>query len=134
MDLVLFVADKIEWDQKGTPPYLIEIKKRIGKNLWKKAAFCIYFIFVGKERYIESYTPVARRSILGFKKELYSRKDKEMQLKEYMNQTFPEVTLGPYLLSQWENHLHFDFGKDKYQIVEGTNDLNMEYFFSTIYI
>ncbi|MGE1049598.1 DUF3885 domain-containing protein, partial [Bacillus sp. GMs2/1] len=33
-----------------------------------------------------------------------------MQLKEYMNQTFPEVTLGPYLLSQWENHLHFDFG------------------------
>ncbi|GAB6512166.1 hypothetical protein B4081_2137 [Bacillus cereus] len=51
-----------------------------------------------------------------------------MQLKEYMNQTFPGVTLGPYLYSQWENHLHFDFGKDKYQIVEGTDDLNMEYF------
>ncbi|PFJ07840.1 DUF3885 domain-containing protein, partial [Bacillus thuringiensis] len=51
-----------------------------------------------------------------------------MQLKEYMNQTFPGVTLGPYLYSQWGNHLHFDFGKDKYQIVEGTNDLNMEYF------
>jgi len=51
-----------------------------------------------------------------------------MQLKEYMNQTFPGVTLGPYLYSQWGNYLHFDFGKDKYQIVEGTNDLNMEYF------
>lgn len=66
MDLVLFVADKIEWDQKGTPPYLIEIKK-IGK-IFGKSSFCIYFIFVGKERYIESYTSVARRSILGFKK------------------------------------------------------------------
>ncbi len=67
MDLVLFVADKIEWDQKGTPPYLIEIKKRIGK-IFGKSSFCIYFIFVGKGRYIESYTSVARRSILGFKK------------------------------------------------------------------
>lgn len=51
-----------------------------------------------------------------------------MQLKEYMNQTFPGVTLVPSIYSQWENHLHFDFGKDKYQIVEGTDDLNMEYF------
>ncbi|WP_142346121.1 DUF3885 domain-containing protein [Bacillus cereus] len=51
-----------------------------------------------------------------------------MQLKEYMNQTFPGVILVPYLYSQWGNHLHFDFGKDKYQIVEGTDDLNMEYF------
>ncbi|HDR7320683.1 TPA: DUF3885 domain-containing protein [Bacillus toyonensis] len=51
-----------------------------------------------------------------------------MQLKEYMNQTFPGVTLVPSIYSQWENHLHFDFGKDNYQIVEGTDDLNMEYF------
>jgi hypothetical protein len=59
---------------------------------------------------------------------LYSRKDKEIQLKEYMNQIFPGVILVPYLYSPWENHLQFDFGKDKYQIVEGTEDLNMEYF------
>ncbi len=127
MDLVLFVADKIEWDQNGTPPYLIEIKKRIGK-IFGKSSFCIYFIFVGKERYIESYTSVARRSILGFKREFYSRKDKEMQLKEYMNQTFPGVTLGPYLYSQWEIIYILISEKDKYQIVEGTDDLNMEYF------
>ncbi|WJE25619.1 DUF3885 domain-containing protein [Bacillus cereus] len=50
-----------------------------------------------------------------------------MQLKEYMNQTFPGVTLVPYIYFQWETHLHFDFGKDKYQNVEGTDDLNMEY-------
>jgi hypothetical protein len=31
-------------------------------------SFPTNFIFVGKERYIESYTSVARRSILGFKK------------------------------------------------------------------
>ena len=45
-----------------------------------------------------------------------------------MNQTFPGVTLRPYIYSQWKNHLHFDFGKGKYQNVEGTGDLNMEYF------
>ncbi|MES5948103.1 DUF3885 domain-containing protein [Bacillus cereus group sp. MG6] len=50
-----------------------------------------------------------------------------------MNQIFPGVTLVPSIYSQWENHLHFDFGKDKYQIVEGTDDLNMEYF-SQLYI
>lgn len=27
MDLVLFIADKLEWDQIGTPPYLINVKK-----------------------------------------------------------------------------------------------------------
>ncbi|PQZ53250.1 hypothetical protein CQZ94_21575 [Bacillus sp. MYb209] len=51
-----------------------------------------------------------------------------MQLREYMNQTFPRVTFVPYIYFQWENHLHFDFGKDKYQNIEGTDDLNMEYF------
>lgn len=51
-----------------------------------------------------------------------------MQLKRIYESNISGVTLGPYLYSQWENHLHFDFGKDKYQIVEGTDDLNMEYF------
>lgn len=45
-----------------------------------------------------------------------------------MNQTFPGVTLVPFIYFQWENHLHFDFGKDKYQNIEGNDDLNMEYF------
>lgn len=52
----------------------------------------------------------------------------KMQLKEYMNQTFPGVTLVPYIYSQWENHLHFDFGKNKYQFKEGTDEYNMDYF------
>lgn len=33
MDLVLFVADKIEWDQNSTPQYLIEVKKGLEKSL-----------------------------------------------------------------------------------------------------
>lgn len=51
-----------------------------------------------------------------------------MQFKEYMNQTFPGVTLVPSIYFQWENHLHFDFGKDKYQFKEDGNTYNMEYF------
>jgi len=45
-----------------------------------------------------------------------------------MIQTFPGVTLVPSIYFQWENHLHFDFGKDKYQFKEDGNTYNMEYF------
>lgn len=38
MDLILFVADKIAWDQQGTPPYLVEVKKGLEKSL-EHAAF-----------------------------------------------------------------------------------------------
>jgi predicted HD superfamily hydrolase involved in NAD metabolism len=33
LDKVLFVADKIEWDQKGTPPYLKEITEQLQISL-----------------------------------------------------------------------------------------------------
>ncbi|WP_106101795.1 DUF3885 domain-containing protein [Bacillus wiedmannii] len=49
-----------------------------------------------------------------------------MQLKEYMNETFPGVTLVPHIYFQWENHLHFHFGKGLF--VERTEDVNREYF------
>lgn len=51
-----------------------------------------------------------------------------MQLKEYMNQTFPGVTLVPNIYFQWGNHLHFHFGKGKCLNVERTDDINTEYF------
>ncbi|KAB2441449.1 bis(5'-nucleosyl)-tetraphosphatase (symmetrical) YqeK [Bacillus luti] len=38
IDLILFVADKIAWDQQGTPPYLVEVKKGLEKSL-EHAAF-----------------------------------------------------------------------------------------------
>jgi predicted HD superfamily hydrolase involved in NAD metabolism len=33
LDRVLFVADKIEWDQKGTPPYIEELKEQLNTSL-----------------------------------------------------------------------------------------------------
>jgi predicted HD superfamily hydrolase involved in NAD metabolism len=33
LDRVLFVADKIEWDQKGTPPYIEELKEQLNISL-----------------------------------------------------------------------------------------------------
>ncbi|SME50661.1 hypothetical protein BACERE00185_05511 [Bacillus mobilis] len=51
-----------------------------------------------------------------------------MQLKEYMNQIFPGVTLVPHIYFQWENHLHFHFWKGKCPNIERTDDVNMEYF------
>jgi predicted HD superfamily hydrolase involved in NAD metabolism len=38
LDRVLFVADKIAWDQKGTPPYLEELKEHLNISL-EHAAF-----------------------------------------------------------------------------------------------
>jgi len=33
MDKVLFIADKLEWDQKDTPPYLIQVEEQLKKSL-----------------------------------------------------------------------------------------------------
>ncbi|MGH0924417.1 bis(5'-nucleosyl)-tetraphosphatase (symmetrical) YqeK [Bacillus pacificus] len=49
MDLVLFVADKIEWDQNGTPPYLVEVKKGIEKSLEHAVFAYISFLWERKE-------------------------------------------------------------------------------------
>ncbi|WP_241254643.1 HD domain-containing protein [Brevibacillus sp. SYP-B805] len=38
LDLMLFVADKVSWDQPGTPPYLNEVKKGLDISL-RHAAF-----------------------------------------------------------------------------------------------
>ena len=49
MDLVLFVADKLEWDQIGTPPYLIEVKKGLGKSLDHAAFVYISYLWERKD-------------------------------------------------------------------------------------
>ncbi|MDR2993835.1 bis(5'-nucleosyl)-tetraphosphatase (symmetrical) YqeK [Bacillus cereus] len=49
MDLVLFVADKIEWDQKGTPPYLIEIKNGLELSLEDAAFVYISYLWERKD-------------------------------------------------------------------------------------
>lgn len=49
MDLVLFVADKIEWDQNGTPQYLIEVKKGLEKSLEHAAFAYISYLWDRKD-------------------------------------------------------------------------------------
>lgn len=33
LDLALFVADKLQWDQKGSPPYIKELKEGLDKSI-----------------------------------------------------------------------------------------------------
>ncbi|KKZ92953.1 hypothetical protein B4147_2189 [Bacillus wiedmannii] len=49
MDLVLFVADKIEWDQIGAPPYLVEVKKELEKSLEHAAFIYISYLWDRKD-------------------------------------------------------------------------------------
>ncbi|GIO42784.1 haloacid dehalogenase [Paenibacillus apis] len=48
LDKVLFVADKIEWDQIGEPPYLFQITQKLDHSL-NDAAF-EYIDFLWKQR------------------------------------------------------------------------------------
>ncbi|WP_242257066.1 bis(5'-nucleosyl)-tetraphosphatase (symmetrical) YqeK [Bacillus cereus group sp. BfR-BA-01379] len=49
MDLVLFVAEKIEWDHNGTPPYLVEVKKGLEKSLEHATFSYISYLWDRKE-------------------------------------------------------------------------------------
>ncbi|MGG0262760.1 bis(5'-nucleosyl)-tetraphosphatase (symmetrical) YqeK [Bacillus mycoides] len=49
MDLVLFIADKLEWDQIGTPPYLINVKKALGNSLEHAAFVYISYLWERKD-------------------------------------------------------------------------------------
>ncbi|MGH1277734.1 bis(5'-nucleosyl)-tetraphosphatase (symmetrical) YqeK [Bacillus basilensis] len=49
MDLVLFVSDKIEWDQNGTPPFLVEVKNGLEKSLEHAAFAYISYLWERKD-------------------------------------------------------------------------------------
>lgn len=44
LDLVLFLADKIKWDQEGKPPYLEALNKELAHSLEAAALYYIDFI------------------------------------------------------------------------------------------
>ncbi len=44
LDMLVFVADKIAWDQSGTPPYLEELNIALGKSL--PAAALVYLEYM----------------------------------------------------------------------------------------
>ncbi|MDR0263207.1 MAG: bis(5'-nucleosyl)-tetraphosphatase (symmetrical) YqeK [Sphingobacterium sp.] len=49
LDKVLFVADKIEWDQSGTPPYLLQIVMQLDRSLDHAAFAYIHFLWEQRE-------------------------------------------------------------------------------------
>jgi len=42
-----------------------------------------------------------------------------MELKEYINSTFPGLVLKPSLYYQWNISIHFDLAKGVYQLKRG---------------
>lgn len=48
LDKVVFVADKIEWDQSGTPPYLHELLPALDRSL--DHAVFVYLDFLWQQR------------------------------------------------------------------------------------
>lgn len=44
LDLVVFVADKIKWDQSGVPPYLNGLLKELDESLENAAYYYIEYI------------------------------------------------------------------------------------------
>ncbi|MFC7681819.1 bis(5'-nucleosyl)-tetraphosphatase (symmetrical) YqeK [Paenibacillus sp. GCM10028914] len=49
LDQVLFVADKIKWDQKGEPPYIHDLNKNLQQSLAHGAFSYINFLWERKE-------------------------------------------------------------------------------------
>ncbi|MFA6508680.1 MAG: bis(5'-nucleosyl)-tetraphosphatase (symmetrical) YqeK, partial [Treponemataceae bacterium] len=48
LDMAVFLADKIDWDQEGEPPYLNEITKGLSTSLEAGAATFIQYLVVNK--------------------------------------------------------------------------------------
>lgn len=70
LDMVLFIADKIEWDQKGLPPYIDEVEKAINTSLELSAFKFIKYQMDNKENLkvmhpwlLEAYLDLEKRLI-----------------------------------------------------------------------
>lgn len=50
LDNVLFVADKIEWDQAGSPPYINEILLELNKSIHHASYAYINFLWKQREK------------------------------------------------------------------------------------
>jgi HD superfamily phosphohydrolase YqeK len=51
LDSVLFVADKLAWDQKGMPPYLADLQAALERSL-DEAAYCYQHYLLHSRRII----------------------------------------------------------------------------------
>ncbi|MGL5077559.1 MAG: bis(5'-nucleosyl)-tetraphosphatase (symmetrical) YqeK, partial [Waterburya sp.] len=66
LDKVVFIADKIAWDQEGTPPYLAQITKALETSL--DAATLVYLDYLWEQRetlpVLHPWVVAAREAIL----------------------------------------------------------------------
>jgi predicted HD superfamily hydrolase involved in NAD metabolism len=49
LDKVLFVADKLAWDQPGTPPYVKELEMALGRSLDHAASFFVNYLWARRD-------------------------------------------------------------------------------------
>lgn len=63
-DLIVFIADKISWDQKGVPPYLNELKNELDKSLENAALFYINFILENNIKVVHPWLELARNNLI----------------------------------------------------------------------
>jgi predicted HD superfamily hydrolase involved in NAD metabolism len=50
LDMILFVADKIQWDQSGTPPYIDELYKGLDQSLEHASFAYIAYLWSHKDK------------------------------------------------------------------------------------
>jgi predicted HD superfamily hydrolase involved in NAD metabolism len=64
MDLVLFVADKLTWDQKGTPPYANQMQEALSRSLEEAAwVYQDYLMHSGKIKIIHSWMRASHQEL-----------------------------------------------------------------------
>ena len=63
-DLVVFIADKISWDQKRIPPYLNELNNELDKLLENAALYYINFILENNIKVVHPWLKLARNNLI----------------------------------------------------------------------
>lgn len=62
-DLIVFLADKIAWDQKGIPPYLDDLLKKLQSSLEEAALFYIDYILIHGIKVIHPWLLNAKKEL-----------------------------------------------------------------------
>ena len=66
LDKVVFIADKIEWDQKGSPPYLTEVKTAIEYSLDQACFMYVDYLMQKRDtlRVVHPWLEAAHKDLL----------------------------------------------------------------------
>lgn len=103
-DMILFLADKISWDQKGTPPYLSLIKEALQDSLEKACYEYIRYLFKNhlllcphrhlkdaRDMLYQKYLPIELRKWQESDAQAFYQHSHHDQLYQYMNNGFPKT-------------------------------------------